>query len=180
MKQLFEKCLSLINELVQLRTLQISLLRSLKREKEISPLQFKIKNYGIWIGVLNKYIKNNVEIKNNDDIIKLKITSKKLEAYLIELLDTGNIKYVDDNNILQIVKNNIFTKVLDDTYVDKFFEINVDKSIENSVACKHILKSTKNQDQIFNDINICDNTQTKYSTNKLYDIIIDNALGKNC
>jgi hypothetical protein len=113
------------------------------------------------------------------EVFEIQTDANGIESY-ISMKFAKEIKYVDDNNILQIVKNNMFTKVLDDTFVDKFFEINMDKSIENSVVCKHILKSTKNQDQIFSDINICDDTQIKYSTNKLYDIIIDNALGKNC
>lgn len=89
-------------------------------------------------------------------------------------------KYVNENNILEIIKNSISLQQIDTTYSDKYFELNLDKNISNSVVCKNILLSTKNQDQIFTDISICDNTQTKYSTNDLYKIITDNATGKNC
>lgn len=113
------------------------------------------------------------------EVFEIQTDTNGIESY-IPMKFAKEIKYVDDNNILQIVKNSITAQALDDTYINKFFDINVDKNIENSVVCKHVLKSTKSQDQIFNDINICENTQTKYSTNKLYDIIIDNALGKTC
>jgi len=99
MKKLFEKAISDIKELLQLRSKQITLLNQLDRSKEASAINFKIKYYNIWINLLNDCIKKNIEIKTKEDIINLKSTiklTKSLEANLIELFETGEIKDIDD------------------------------------------------------------------------------------
>lgn len=142
---------------------------------------------------------SNVYLVQSDDIV-FKIEEEntdadydKFDIEVFEIVETNNgtegysqmkflkeQKYVNDNNILELIKNSVNLRQLDTTYADKYFELNLDKNIENSVVCKNILLSTKNQDQIFTDIKICDGTQIKYSTNDLYKIITDNATGKNC
>jgi hypothetical protein len=109
MKKLFEKAITNIEELLQLRSKQIALLNQLERSKEASAINFKIKYYKIWINLLNDCIKKNIEIKTKEDIINLKSTikiTKSLEANLIELFETGDIKDIEDtrNEILNLEK----------------------------------------------------------------------------
>lgn len=109
MKKLFEKAITNIEELLQLRSKQIALLNQLERSKEASAINFKIKYYKIWINLLNDCIKKNIEIKTKEDIINLKSTikiTKSLEANLIELFESGDIKDIDDtrNEILNLEK----------------------------------------------------------------------------
>jgi hypothetical protein len=109
MKKLFEKAKSDIQELLQLRSKQIVLLNQLERSKEASTINFKIKYYKIWINLLNDCIKKDIEIKTKEDIINLKSTikiTKSLEANLIELFETGEIKDIEDtrNEIVNLEK----------------------------------------------------------------------------
>lgn len=109
MKKLFEKAKSDIQELLQLRSKQIVLLNQLERSKEASTINFKIKYYKIWINLLNDCIKKDIEIKTKEDIINLKSTNKitkSLEANLIELFETGEIKDIEDtrNEIVNLEK----------------------------------------------------------------------------
>lgn len=109
MKKLFEKAITNIEELLQLRSKQIALLNQLERSKEASTINFKIKYYKIWINLLNDCIKKNIEIKTKEDIINLKSTikiTKSLESNLIELFESGDIKDIDDtrNEILNLEK----------------------------------------------------------------------------
>ena len=89
MKKLFEKAISNIEELVQLRMKQLALLNQLDRSKEATPINFKLKYYKIWINLLKDCIKKNTEIKTKEDIISLKLT-KSLESNLTELTLVGN------------------------------------------------------------------------------------------
>jgi DNA polymerase beta len=98
MKKLFENAISNIEELMQLRGKQLSLLTQLERSKEASPISFKLKYYKIWINLLKDCIKKKVEIKTKDDIHLLKLT-KSLEQNLVELFETGEIKDVEDTKI---------------------------------------------------------------------------------
>lgn len=109
MKKLFEKAINDIETLLQLRSKQIILLNQLERSKEASIINFKIKFYKIWINLLNDCIKKNIEIKTKEDIINLKSTikiTKSLEAHLLELFETGDIKDIDDarNEIVNLEK----------------------------------------------------------------------------
>ena len=90
------------------------------------------------------------------------------------------LNYVDENGLLQNLSSLNLQEKIDDSYATKFLEILVDKEIDDETACKHILHSTKDHDSIFSDINICDNVNTKYSTNAIYKIINDRATGRNC
>jgi len=109
MKKLFEKARSDIQELLQLRSKQIELLNQLERSKEANTINFKIKYYNIWINLLNDCIKKDIEIKTKEDIINLKSRikiTKSLEANLIELFETGEIKDIEDtrNEIVNLEK----------------------------------------------------------------------------
>jgi len=81
----------------------------LERSKEASTINFKIKYYKIWINLLNDCIKKDIEIKTKEDIINLKSRikiTKSLEANLIELFETGEIKDIEDtrNEIVNLEK----------------------------------------------------------------------------
>lgn len=111
MKKLFEQAIKNIEELIKLRYTEISLLSQLERNQESSAIQFKVKNYKLWIGILQGYLKKNAEIQSKTDITNLKISSKSLENKLIELYETGEIKDLEDvrNNIVTLEKE-ILTK----------------------------------------------------------------------
>jgi hypothetical protein len=103
MKKLFEQAIQNIEELIKLRYTEISLLSQLERNKESSAIQFKVKNYKLWIGILQGYLTKGAEIQSKTDITNLKISSKSLENKLIELYETGEIKDLED------VRNDIVT-----------------------------------------------------------------------
>ena len=96
MKKFFEEAIKNIEELINLRYKQIDLLNKLEKSQDSNVLFFKIKNYKLWIITLKKQMDNPVTISNKEDIINLKLSSKKLETHLIELLELGEFKDIDD------------------------------------------------------------------------------------
>ena len=112
--QLFlEKAITLITELIQIRTLQSSLLNNLDKSKASSiAMQFKVKSYAKWITILKDHIKKQTNITNIDDIKNLEL-SEKLETKLCELLETGKLKYIEDANkdLNELVKQDKLTKI---------------------------------------------------------------------
>jgi DNA polymerase/3'-5' exonuclease PolX len=96
MKKFFEQAIKNINELMDLRYREISLLTQLNKNKDASALQFKIKNYKIWLNLLNTCLTKNIEIKDKQDILDIKLSSKSLETKLIELLEVGEIKDLEE------------------------------------------------------------------------------------
>ena len=96
MKKFFEQAIKNINELIELRYHEIGLLTQLNKNKEASALQFKIKNYKIWLNLLNTCLTKNIEIKEKQDILDIKLSSKSLETKLIELLELGEIKDLEE------------------------------------------------------------------------------------
>jgi len=91
---IFENFILIINEFINIRTKQIQIYKESNNIKEITPLQFKIKNYRKWIETINQYIAKNTNIKNESDITNLNLTDK-LTSYLLELFETGKIKELD-------------------------------------------------------------------------------------
>ena len=91
---IFENFILIINEFINIRTKQIQIYKESNNIKEITPLQFKIKNYRKWIETINQYIAKNTNIKNKSDITNLNLTDK-LTSYLFELFETGKIKELD-------------------------------------------------------------------------------------
>ena len=112
--QLFlEKAITLITELIQIRTLQSSLLNNLDKSKASSiAMQFKVKSYAKWITILKDHIKKQTNITNIDDIKNLEL-SEKLETKLCELLETGKLKYIKDANkdLDELVKQDKLAKL---------------------------------------------------------------------
>ena len=98
MKQLFERAIKLIQELIDIRYKQSNLFIKLEKNKDSTATHFKIKNYTKWKTVLSTHITQNTQIKNIADIKNLKLT-EKLELKLCELFDTGDIKDIDDAKI---------------------------------------------------------------------------------
>ena len=96
LSQLFcEKAISLITELIQIRTSQSSLLNELGKSKESTAIQFKVKSYAKWITILKDHIKKKTQITNFNDIKNLGL-SEKLESKLCELLETDKLQYIED------------------------------------------------------------------------------------
>lgn len=94
--QLFlEKAISLITELIQIRTSQSSLLNDLNKNKESTGMQFKVKSYAKWITILKDHIKKQTNITNIYDIKVLGL-SEKLELKLCEILETSKLKDIED------------------------------------------------------------------------------------
>lgn len=96
MKKFFDQAIKNITELMELRYNEIGLLSQLNRNKEASALQFKIKNYKIWLDLLNKCLTKNIEITTKQDILDIKLSSKSLETKLSELLELGEIKDLEE------------------------------------------------------------------------------------
>ena len=96
LSQLFcEKAISLITELIQIRTSQSSLLNELGKPKDSTAMQFKVKSYAKWITILKDHIKKKTQITNFNDIKNLGL-SEKLESKLCELLETDKLQYIED------------------------------------------------------------------------------------
>lgn len=134
---------------------------------------------------------DSLVLKIEEDNVDTDISKFDVEVYKIET-DINNVEtytlmkfvkdfeYVDGNNLLQNISLNVNNTSYDNTYVENFLDITFDKNIDTRIICKHILKTTQDQDQIFDTINLCDNIEKKYTTNDLYRIITDNSTGKNC
>jgi DNA polymerase/3'-5' exonuclease PolX len=122
--QLFlEKAISLIVELIQIRTLQSSLLNELGKPKESTAMQFKVKSYSKWITILKDHIKKKTIINNNDDIKNIEV-SEKLETKLCELLETGKLQYIEDaknelDKLMELSKSTKINKPNTDKTTDK-------------------------------------------------------------
>jgi DNA polymerase/3'-5' exonuclease PolX len=130
LSQLFlEKAISLITELIQIRTSQSSLLNELGKPKESTAMQFKIKSYAKWITILKDYIKKKTQITIIDDIKNLGL-SEKLETKLCELLETGKLQYIED------VKEELVK-------LDKLVKINISNS--DKTTNKQPATTTKKQ-----------------------------------
>lgn len=95
MKQLFETAIKTIEELILIRSREIEILTQQEKAKESTALQFKIKYYRIWINLLRGCINKGIDIKSKEDITALKLT-KKLEEKLIEIFETGELRYLDE------------------------------------------------------------------------------------
>ena len=96
LSQLFcETAISLITELIQIRTSQSSLLNELGKPKDSTAMQFKVKSYAKWITILKDHIKKKTQITNFNDIKNLGL-SEKLESKLCELLETDKLQYIED------------------------------------------------------------------------------------
>jgi hypothetical protein len=90
------------------------------------------------------------------------------------------LSFVDENGLLQNLSFLNNNNGSDTSYSTNYLELLVDKEISQLTVCKNILLSTKQQDSIFNDYTVCEQIDTKYSTNNLYEIINDRATGRNC
>lgn len=157
MKKLFENAITNIEELLQLRMKQLSLLGQVDalyqgdvegytqsfRKKEISAINFKLRYYKIWINLLKDCIKKNIEIKNKDNILELKLT-KSLENNLIELYETGEMKDIEDiktdiQNLEKVLKKNesdnsasLFNSMNSAMDEDNLVELNTTKNVKNA------------------------------------------------
>ena len=104
MLEFFENAIKIIEELIVIRTKEISILSDMgyndnvinaENKKKIIALQFKLKYYRIWIKALHGCLTKNIIIKHTSDITNLKFT-KKLEEKLVELFETGVLVYLED------------------------------------------------------------------------------------
>ena len=115
---ILNKFISLINELITIRTQQLLIYKTLSNTKESNSLPFKIKNYKKWIETINQHILSNStstsNIKNKSDIVNLKLTDK-LELYLIELFETDNIKEIDNakNDLIKLKESTQSKEIID-------------------------------------------------------------------
>lgn len=86
----FQKASTLISKLILQYQSQIS---SLTDKKEITGIQFKIKNYKKWLASLDHYVTNPTKITSESDIKALDFAkiSPKLESRLLEIFSTGTL-----------------------------------------------------------------------------------------
>ena len=142
--QLFlEKAISLITELIHIRTSQSSLLNELGKPKESTAMQFKVKSYAKWITILKDHIKKKTIINNNDDIKNIEV-SEKLETKLCELLETGKLQYIEDAKKELIDLENIISlskKSSEDQSTEKQSAVN--QSTKVTSARKHVVDTSK-------------------------------------
>ena len=97
---IYENANILFTELIDIRYKQISIMRQLTNiditnynynlTKDITALEFKLKNYKIWITTLKTLQSNNIQITNRSDIDKLDLTSK-LKINLYEIFDSNKL-----------------------------------------------------------------------------------------
>lgn len=144
-------------------------------------------NNNVYINVnkplILKVIENNVDFEYDAfdvEIYKVTLDDDNNEVYsqLKFMKQTDNYNqetdlYVQAKNLLSNQQD------IDSSYADYYFELLTDKEISNMNVCKFILKTEQDQDSIFDDITVCDQIRTRFSTNSLYDLP-DIATGKNC
>lgn len=130
-----------------------------------------------------KIIENNVDFDYDAfdvEIYKVTLDEENNEVYSPMKFMKNTNNYNEETDLYVQAKNLISNQeAIDSTYADFFFETLVDKEINNMNVCKFILKSTQDQDSIFNDITVCDELRTAFSTDNLYSTP-DLATGKTC
>jgi|688.fasta_scaffold47218_2 hypothetical protein len=136
------------------------------------------------------YITEEVLLKIEELNTDLELDHFDVEVYKINTDKNGvenyvPLKFIKQQNYIDqdgfLVDTTSFTETeIDETYVEHYFTISLDNEIENNKVCKYILKTTADQDQIFNDITVCDTPDVTVATNDLYSIVVDRAKGKNC
>ena len=139
MKQLFEKAIELIQELIDIRYKQSDLLIKLNKNKDSTSIQFKIKNYIKWKTILATLLKNNTQITTISDIKNLKLT-EKLDLKLCELFSSGDIKDIEEakQEVLDLEKqsgscNSLSNSIVSiDSTIDDNYEQDeiIDKKVE--------------------------------------------------
>lgn len=107
--------------------------------------------------------------KDNNDVFEPLKFMKQQNNY-----DSETDLYMAANESLEQLEN------LDSSYADFYFDVLTDKEIDNNNVCRYILRSTENQDNIFDDITICNELRNQFNTDSLYEAIPDFAIGKNC
>lgn len=133
--------------------------------------------------LLLKIIENNVDFENDAfdlEIYKVSKDENNNETYTQLKFNDTIQNYDNESNLYVNINNNLeSTNVIDETYADYYFDVLLDKDISTINICKFVLKSTENQDIIFNDISVCDDIRNQFITENLYDLT-DLATGKNC
>lgn len=139
--------------------------------------------------IVLKIIENNCDFENEAFEIEIfKVTKDQEDNDVFEKLkfakeiDNYNSEldlYMEASNAIERMEN------IDQTYADYYFETLTDKEISDINVCSYILKTAEDQDNIFDDITICDDVRVKFVTNDLYETISnlgmnDAATGKNC
>lgn len=111
------------------------------------------------------------------EIFKIEYDNDNNETYKL-LKFFKDINFVDNNNMLINTVEIINPTDTEDSYVNNWLDVQLDKRINESIVCKHIKKNNSDKDNMFVAVN-CDNIQTRFTTDELYEII-NTATGKNC
>lgn len=97
-KNIINIAISSISDLATIRAKCITYLTALNRVKEAQPINFRIANYRKWIDKLEAGIKSGIVLNSIENIKKQKFTTK-LEANLIDILETGEMSELSDAKI---------------------------------------------------------------------------------
>ena len=176
MKQFFVKAKVLIQELINARYSQSQLFIKLDKKKDSTATNFKIKNYTKWILLLNILIKDEIQIKNINDIKSLKLT-EKLDLKLCELFDTGEIKDIEETKY-EIIKleqelnnNSLSNSIISmDSSIDDSEE-QTQNDLENFDKNKNgLTKSDEKEKGKTKAIKVINHNKDKINTNNLESI----------
>jgi hypothetical protein len=130
-----------------------------------------------------KIIENNVDFDYDAfdvEIYKVTLDEDNNEVYSQMKFMKNTDNYNEETDLYVQAKNLISNEEnIDSSYADFYFETLVDKEISNLNVCKFILKTSQDQDSIFDDITVCDELRTGFSTEDLYNLP-DISTGKTC
>lgn len=129
-----------------------------------------------------KVIENNCDFTNDAfeiEIFKVGEDNDGNETYTQLKFQSETDNYDEDSDMYVQVSNLLQAGNIDISYANFYFDTLVDKELETINVCRYILKTSDDQDSMFNDASICDDLRTKFDTNDLYEFE-DLATGKNC
>ena len=134
--------------------------------------------------LIMKIIENNNDFDYDAFEMEIyKITKDEDDNDVFEQLKfLKNQENYDSETDLYVATNNSLLQLeqVDSSYAEHYFEILTDKEIGNENVCRYVLKSSEDQDNIFDDITVCEDLRTKFNTDSLYNNLPDIATGKNC
>lgn len=131
--------------------------------------------------LLIKIVENNIDTEADMlevEMFKIVENADGEETYT-QLKISKEIDNYDSINDLYVRVSRTMEQTTNSEYADYYFDILADKEISNLNACRFVLTSEEQQDQIFDDINVC-NSYKRFITNDLYAGMPDLATGKTC
>ena len=176
MKQLFEKTIKLIEELINIKNNQINIYVRVSKSKDATATRFKVKSYIKWIALLNTHILKNTQILNINDIKSLKFP-EKLENKVCEFFESGEIKdielaQIELNELEKLYKN--YNDNICDSMCSSINSVAADddndsnsnsNSNSNITGSENIQMHANTLDSLLENAIVNSNINTNYNTN---------------